>query len=122
MLTEYQDTKACRRSVTKSTKQRVERPIKVGLYLQLDAARRLVVTATKEGLDRSQIVNEFVRIHRRKYIVQVRSERPSGEASSGAEAAPPELGGRACWRVVCTVQFFGKNLQRHRLMRLQGAV
>jgi hypothetical protein len=85
--TEEQNAKVRRRSVTKSTKKQVERPIKVGLYLSLDAARRLGVTATMEGLDRSQIVDELIRTHLRKYVVQVRSERPSGEVPGEAETA-----------------------------------
>ena len=87
MSTEEQISKSRHRSVAKSTRKQVERPIKVGLYLSLDAARRLGVTATMEGLDRSQIVDELIRTHLRKYVVQVRSERPSGEASGEPETA-----------------------------------
>ena len=79
MSTEEQNSKSRRRQVAKSTKKQVERPIKVGLYLSLDASRRLGVTATMEGLDRSQIVDELIRTHLRKYVVQVRSERSGGE-------------------------------------------
>ncbi len=85
MSTEEQNSKTRRRQVAKSTKKQVERPIKVGLYLSLDASRRLGVTATMEGLDRSQIVDELIRTHLRKYVVQVRSERSGGEASGEAE-------------------------------------
>ena len=87
MSTEEQGSKARRRQVTKSTKKQVERTIKVGLYLSLDASRRLGVTATMEGLDRSQIVDELIRTHLRKYVVQVRSERSGGDASGEAETA-----------------------------------
>ena len=69
-------SKSRRRPVAKSTKKQGERPIKIGLYLSLDAARRLGVTATMEGLDRSQIVDELIRTHLRKYVVQVRADRP----------------------------------------------
>ena len=75
MASEEQASKWRRRPVSKSTKRQVERPIKVGLYLSLDASRRLGVTATMEGLDRSQIVDELIRTHLRKYVVQVRAER-----------------------------------------------
>ena len=87
MSTEEQGSKARRRLVAKSTKRQVERPIKVGLYLSLDASRRLGVTATMEGLDRSQIVDELIRTHLRKCVVQVRSERSGGDASGEAETA-----------------------------------
>jgi hypothetical protein len=85
MATEEQGTKSRRRLVSKSTKRQVERPIKVGLYLSLDAARRLGITATMEGLDRSQIVDDLIRTHLRKYVVQVRSERSSGQVPDEAD-------------------------------------
>ena len=83
MSTEGQIPKSRRRPVAKSTKKSAERSIKVGLYLSLDAHRRLGVTATMEGLDRSQIVDELIRTHLRKYVVQIRSDR-SGEESETA--------------------------------------
>jgi hypothetical protein len=85
MATEEQGTKSRRRLVSKSTKRQVERPIKVGLYLSLDAARRLGITATMEDLDRSQIVDDLIRTHLRKYVVQVRSERSSGQVPDEAD-------------------------------------
>jgi hypothetical protein len=87
MSTEEQGQKSRRRQVARSTRKQVERPIKVGLYLSLDASRRLGVTATMEGLDRSQIVDELIRTHLRKYVVQVRSERNGGEAPEEPETA-----------------------------------
>jgi hypothetical protein len=69
-------SKSHRRPVAKSTRKQGERSVKVGLYLSLDASRRLGVTATMEGLDRSKIVDELIRTHLRKYVVQVRSHRP----------------------------------------------
>ena len=87
MSAEEQNAKSRRRSVNKSTKKQGERRIKVGLYLSLDASRRLGVTATMEGLDRSQIVDELIRTYLRKYVVQVRSERSGGEVSGESETA-----------------------------------
>lgn len=78
-------TKSRRRSVAKSTRRQSDKPVKVGLYLSLDASRRLGVTATMEGRGRSQIVDELIRTHLRKYVVQVRSQRPEVEANSEAE-------------------------------------
>jgi hypothetical protein len=83
MSTQQPDPKSPRRPVAKSTKRPGEKPIKIGLYLSLDAARRLGVTATMEGIDRSQIVDDLIRTHLRKYVVQVRSDR-AGHASPDA--------------------------------------
>ena len=49
MSVSQSDPKSRRRPVAKSTKKSGDKPVKVGLYLSLDAARRLGVTATMEG-------------------------------------------------------------------------
>ena len=74
--------KSHQRRVSRSPRKQVERSVKVGLYLSLDAARRLGVTATMEGRDRSQIVDELIRTHLRKCVVQVRPDRGSDGATS----------------------------------------
>lgn len=78
-------TKSRRRSVAKSSRRQSDKPVKVGLYLSLDASRRLGITATMEGRGRSQIVDDLIRTHLRKYVVQVRSQRPEVEANPEAE-------------------------------------
>jgi hypothetical protein len=85
MSSEESVPKSRRRPVAKSTRKQNDRSIKVGLYLSLDASRRLGVTATMEGVDRSQIVDELIRTHLRKYVVQVRSER-SSDPGAGEDA------------------------------------
>lgn len=87
MSTEEQVPKGRRRPVVKSTRKQGEKPVKVGLYLSLDAARRLGVTATMEGIDRSQIVDDLIRTHLRKYVVQVRTDRSMGEEPAGGDLA-----------------------------------
>lgn len=87
MSSEEPVSKSKRRSVAKSTRKQGDKPVKIGLYLSLDAARRLGVTATMEGIDRSQIVDELIRTHLRKYVVQVRSDRTSGEETAGSDVA-----------------------------------
>jgi hypothetical protein len=87
MSTEDQVPKSRRRPVAKSTRKQGEKPVKVGLYLSLDAARRLGVTATMEGVDRSQIVDDLIRTHLRKYVVQVRSDRTTGDDPAGGDVA-----------------------------------
>jgi hypothetical protein len=78
--------KSRRRQVSRTPRKQVERSVKVGLYLSLDAARRLDVTATMEGRDRSQIVDELIRAHLRKYVVQVRTDRGSDGGTSNEVA------------------------------------
>jgi hypothetical protein len=85
MSSEESVPKSRRRPVAKSTRKQNDRSIKVGLYLSLDASRRLGVTATMEGVDRSQIVDELIRTHLRKYVVQVRAER-SSDPGAGEDA------------------------------------
>jgi hypothetical protein len=87
MSIEGQAPKSRRRSVAKSTKKQGEKPVKIGLYLSLDAARRLGVTATMEGLDRSHIVDELIRTHLRKYVVQVRSGPTAADDAPGHDVA-----------------------------------
>ncbi len=87
MSTEEQVPKGRRRPVAKSTRKPGEKPVKVGLYLSLDAARRLGVTATMEGIDRSQIVDDLIRTHLRKYVVQVRTDRSTGDEPAGGDLA-----------------------------------
>ena len=75
-----------RRQGARSSKKPVDRSVKIGLYLSLDASRRLAVTAAMEGLDRSQIVDELIRTHLRKYVVQVRADRTAEGAAPGEVA------------------------------------
>jgi len=82
MSIEESAPKSRRRPVAKSTKKPSDRPIKVGLYLSLDASRRLGITATMEGMDRSRIVDELIRTHLRKYVVQVRPERRGDDGAA----------------------------------------
>jgi hypothetical protein len=86
MSSDQPDHKPRHRLVAKSTKKPGEKPIKVGLYLSLDAARRLGITATMEGLDRSQIVDELIKTHLWKYVVQVRPERGDQSAPQGEQS------------------------------------
>jgi len=76
-------------SVATSTRKPVERTfISEGrVHLSLEAARCLGGTATMEGLDRGQIVQELIRTHLRKYVVQVRSDRTPDEPETVEGAA-----------------------------------
>jgi len=70
-----------RRQVAKSSRPADEKPMKIGLHLSPESWRRLGVTSTMENKTQSQIVDDLIRQHLRKYVVQVRSTRP--EDSTG---------------------------------------
>ncbi len=85
MSSDQSDAKSRRRPVVKATRRQTDKPVKKGFYLSIDAARRLGVTATMDGRDESSIVDELIRTHLRKYVVQVRGERGGEEVSMDAE-------------------------------------
>jgi hypothetical protein len=79
--------KTRRRAVARSGKQAEERPMKIGLNLSPESWRRLGVTSTMENKTQSQIVDDLIRQHLRKYVVQVRSTRPEDSASVPEEVS-----------------------------------
>jgi hypothetical protein len=78
-----------RRLVNKSTQKHHAKSVKVGLYLSVEAARRLGITATMEGSDKSAIVDELINTHLRKYVVSVRGDKtgPEGTADTTISAS-----------------------------------
>ena len=85
--TTAESPKSRRRPVAKTTRPKSEEKTKIGLYISVESARRLGITATMEGLDRSRIVDDLIRQHCRKYVVQVRSTRPEDSASVPEEVS-----------------------------------
>lgn len=71
-----ESTKPRRRSVSRSTKPQVAPKIKVGLYISPESARRLGATALMEGKDRSDLVDELIRQHLRRWVVVDRGRAP----------------------------------------------
>jgi len=80
-------TKARRRPAHKATKPKAETKVKVGFYISAESARRLGVTSAMDGMDRSQIIDDLIRTHLRKYVVQVRSPRSEDLASITEEVS-----------------------------------
>jgi hypothetical protein len=76
-----------RRPVAKSSRSADEKPMKIGLHLSPESWRRLGVTSTMENKTQSQIVDDLIRQHLRKYVVQVRSTRPEDSASVPEEVS-----------------------------------
>ena len=79
--------KSRRRAVAKSSRQADERPMKIGLNLSAESWRRLGVYSTMENRTQSDIVDELIRHHLKKYVVQVRSTRPEDSASVPEEVS-----------------------------------
>jgi hypothetical protein len=69
------DSKSRRKPVAKSPKRQGEKPMKIGLYLSVESFRRLGIKSLMDGQDKSQIVEELIRNHLPRYVVQVRSDR-----------------------------------------------
>lgn len=79
MSTTDGDSKLRKRPVAKSTRKPGDKPIKVGLYLSLEASRRLGIKSLMDDIDKSQIVEDLIKTHLPRYVVQIRSDR-GGEA------------------------------------------
>ena len=69
-------TKTRRRPVSRSTRTQVVSKVKVGLYISPESARRLGATALMEGKDRSDLVDELIRQHLRRWVVVDRGGAP----------------------------------------------
>ena len=78
------DQKSRRKSVAKSPRRPGEKPVKIGLYLSVDSFRRLGIKSLMDGQDKSQIVDELIKNHLPRYVVQVRSDR-GGEVEAGGD-------------------------------------
>jgi hypothetical protein len=71
-----------RRSPSKSTSRPVEKSIKTAVLLSPESMRRLAITSVMEGRTQSELVDELIRLHLRKYVVQTR-DRSGSEDSAG---------------------------------------
>lgn len=67
-------TKPCRRPVAKATAPPTEKPVKIGVYISQEAQRKLGATALMEHRDKSDIIDELIRLHLKRYIVQDRGK------------------------------------------------
>ena len=76
-----------RRAVARSSKPAEERSMKIGLNLSADSWRRLGVYSTMENRTQSDIVDELIRLHLKKYVVHTKSTRPEDSASVPEEVS-----------------------------------
>ena len=61
--------------------------MKIGLNLSAESWRRLGVYSTMENRTQSDIVDELIKHHLKKYVVQVRSTRSEDSASVPEESS-----------------------------------
>lgn len=80
-----------RRQVAKSTARPADKSIKTAVNLSPESMRRLAITSVMEGRTQSELVDELIRLHLRKYVVQTRdrsaSEEFAGQATQEVSAA-----------------------------------
>jgi hypothetical protein len=83
--------KKARRPASKSTARQGDKAIKTAVHLSPESMRRLAITSVMEGRTQSDLVDELIRLHLRKYVVQTRdrsgSEEIAGQAMQEVSAA-----------------------------------
>jgi hypothetical protein len=81
---EQSDAKARKSRVTKATKQQdAKGKQKMSVYISVDSARRVGITATMTGRDKSQVIESLIQAGLRDWVVQYRpaSVKPEGTSS-----------------------------------------
>ena len=73
-----------RRQVAKSTARQEAKAIKTAVHLSPESMRRLAITSVMEGRTQSDLVDELIRLHLRKYVVQTRDRAASEESDDRA--------------------------------------
>lgn len=76
-----------RRPGAKSPKPAGEKPLKIGLHLSPESWRRLGIYSTMENRTQSDIVDELIKMHLKKYIVLTKSARPEDSACVPSEVS-----------------------------------
>lgn len=75
-------SKARKRSGSKTLKSHEGGKVKATIHITLEASQRLTVHAAMMGLDRSELVEQLIRDHLRRFVV---SDRGGGPAVEGAD-------------------------------------
>ena len=82
-LTEHGSGKPRRRSGGKASGRQSGEKVKATIHLTLEASQRLTVHAAMLGMDRSELVEQLIRDHLKRFVV---SDRGGG----ASEGSPPE--------------------------------
>lgn len=73
-----------KRSAVKAAGRQTGSKVKATIHLSLEASQRLTVHAAMMGLDRSELVEQLIRDHLKRFVV---SDRGGGE-SEGSSSEP----------------------------------
>jgi hypothetical protein len=87
-LSEQVSGKPRRRSAAKTSGRQSGEKVKATIHLTLEASQRLTVHAAMMGMDRSELVEQLIREHLKRFVVSDRGGGPP-------EGAPPENGAPA---------------------------
>jgi len=76
--------KARKRPAAKAATRRAAAKIKATIHLSVEASQRLTVHAAMMGMDRSELVEQLISLHLRRFVV---SDRGGAGGDSSGEAA-----------------------------------
>ena len=85
--------KGRRRITRKTPKGSTPKKFKVTYYLTVQAIERVGVSATMEHLDKSEVVEQLIHAHLRKWVVSCRGQRPEEIEDDRAGAGGRSLAG-----------------------------
>ena len=85
--------KGRRRITRKPAKGPTSKKFKVTYYLTAQAVERVGVSATMEHLDKSEVVEQLIHAHLRKWVVSCRGQRPEEIDDDRAGAGGRSLAG-----------------------------
>lgn len=78
------NAKARKRPAAKAANRPAASKVKATIHLSVEASQRLTVHAAMLGMDRSELVEQLINRHCRRFVV---SDRGEGDAVAGSEAA-----------------------------------
>lgn len=88
MTAQLSEGKARKRSAAKAAGRQTAEKVKATIHLSLEASQRLTVHAAMMGMDRSELVEQLIRDHLKRFVVSDRgggsSEGSSLDANSSA--------------------------------------
>lgn len=79
--------KARKRSAVKASGRQSSEKVKATIHLTVEASQRLTVHAAMMGMDRSELVEQLIRDHLKRFVVSDRGGGSSESSSSEPSAA-----------------------------------
>ncbi len=82
-LPDQSNGKSRKRSAAKAAKPQAASKVKATIHLSVEASQRLTVHAAMMGMDRSELVEQLIRVNLRRFVVSDRGgNAPDGEAAA----------------------------------------